>query len=169
MKKIIVALLLILSLTTCLILGSCAEPDVKTTVKLTIKAGKYTFLNEQAITVKTSPDNTNGPSVLDVIKAYMEDDNTTVDVRVSDTSLTRFGYYFETTYNDVDYYWSFTINGKEPKSGKANTNYVKADDVIVYTLVAMSFDENGKIVVSEYDTDWRIFEEELLDSNNNEQ
>ncbi len=168
MKKIVVALFLLLSLTTGFILGSCAEPDVKTTVKLTIKAGAYTFLNEQPITVLTSQDNTNGPSVLDVVKAYMEDDDTTVDVRVSDTSLTHFGMYYETSYNQVDYYWSFTVNGNEPKSGKANSNYVKDGDVIVYTLVAMSFDEKGKIVVSEYDNETGVFENALAEGTDDE-
>jgi hypothetical protein len=162
MKKILVSLFLILTLTASLLLGSCAEPQVKTTVTLTVKVGEYTLVNAESITVSTAPDNANGPSVLDVIKAYM-DAHTNINVQISETSLTRFAMYYETTYKDVDYYWSYTINGEEPESGKASTNYVKADDVVEYRLVAMTSTEDGKVVVSDYDTESGVFEEELAE------
>jgi hypothetical protein len=164
MKKILVSLFLILTLTAGLLLGSCAEPQVKTTVTLTVKVGEYTLVNAESITVSTAPDNANGPSVLDVVKAYM-DAHTNINIQISETSLTRFTMYYETTYQDIDYYWQYTINGEEPEGGKASTNYVKADDLVEYRLVAMSTDANGKVVVSDYDTESNIFEEELSEEN----
>ena len=160
MKKILVSLFLILTFTAGLLLGSCAEPQVKTTVTLTIKVGEHVFVNAESVTVSTAPDNANGPSVLDVIKAYM-DAHTNINVQISETSLTRFGMYYETTYKDVDYYWQYTINGEEPEGGKASTNYVKSDDVVEYRLVAMVSTENGKVVVSDYDTESGVFENDL--------
>ncbi len=34
----------------------------------------------------------------------------------------------------VTFFWSYTVNGKEPEEGRAGTNYVKDGDVIVFTL-----------------------------------
>ena len=38
--------------------------------------------------------------------------------------------------NNVTYFWSFTINGVEPTSGRAATNYVSDGDAIVFTLTS---------------------------------
>lgn len=167
-KKIIIAVFLMLSLTVSFILGSCADPDVKTAVTLTVKAGDFVFVNHETVTVSTASDNTNGPSVLDVIKTYI-DGHPDTNIQINDTSLLRFGMYYETTYKDVTYYWSYTVNGNEPTSGKANSNYVKAGDEIVYSLVAMTTNTAGDSVVSDYDTDSRIFEDELYESSTTEQ
>ncbi len=38
----------------------------------------------------------------------------------------------------LTFFWTYTINGVEPTSGRANTNYVKDGDKIVFSLVSAS-------------------------------
>ncbi len=35
---------------------------------------------------------------------------------------------------NITFYWSYTINGKEPQNGRASSNYVKDGDTLVFTL-----------------------------------
>ncbi len=163
MKKFVVALLLLLSITTCFVLGSCAEADVKTTVHLTLKAGTIT-LYDKDVTVSTAADNTNGPSVLDVLHTIMDNENIQLTFNASGNTLEKAGFYYATDYEDVTYYWSFTINGEEPEAGKADTNYLKAEDKVVYSFVAMTSDANGKVTVSDYDNSTNVFEEILYNA-----
>ncbi len=41
----------------------------------------------------------------------------------------------------VTYFWSYTINGVEPETGRADDNMVKDGDVIVFTLTSASASE----------------------------
>ncbi len=63
MKKFTVALALVLAMLSAFVLGSCAEPDVKTKVNIKIVVGGLQ-LDSKEITVKTSAGNKEGPSVL---------------------------------------------------------------------------------------------------------
>lgn len=46
--------------------------------------------------------------------------------------------------NILTFFWTYTINGVEPTSGRAATNYVKDGDTIVFSLVSASADDfNG--------------------------
>ncbi len=38
--------------------------------------------------------------------------------------------------NNVTFFWSYTINGVEPTSGRASDNYVKDGDKVVFTLTS---------------------------------
>ncbi len=156
MKKITVAALL-LSICFCFVLGSCAAADIKTKVHLTIRAGDYTLFN-QDVTVKTAADNTNGPSVLDVLHTVMDENN--VPLELDGNILKKLGLYYETDYEGATYYWSFTINGEEPKAGKSDTNYLKEGDVVVYRFVTMT-GSGTTTQVSEYDSSTGVFEEIL--------
>ncbi len=48
--------------------------------------------------------------------------------------------------NNVTFFWTYTINGVEPTSGRAADNYVNDGDVIVFTLTSANesdYDENN--------------------------
>lgn len=158
MKKRSLVAILLLAVMVVLSMSSCAEQDVKTTVNLTIKAGYELYKND--VTVSTAADNTNGPSVLNVLHTIMDNEDVKLEFD-KNNRLIKMGNYYETDYNGVSYFWEFKINGEVPKSGTAETNYVKAGDKIEYNLMAMISNDN----VVPYDNSTNVFEDILSKGN----
>lgn len=164
MKKRSIIAVLLLSAMVILSMSSCAEPDVKTTVHLTITVG--TKLIDEDVTVSTSADNKNGPSVIDVLHYMVDNKNTPLEFNDKNNTLIRLGNYYSTDYDNVTYLWTYTINGVEPKEGKADTNYVKEGDKIEYSFMAMTETTPGSYEYKPYDTSTGIFEEILAKGDN---
>ncbi len=165
MKKISIILALVLSIFMVFVLGSCAEADVKTKVNIKFIVGNQNpYLIDKEIVVKTSPDNENGPSVIDVIKTLMDTESINIELIENGErmSLGKFGAYYETTYEGISYFWSFTINGKDPV-GAANNNYLKEGDTIEYTFMSTRPDPDGgeQAITAPYDNTDDIFLDEL--------
>ena len=160
MKKLTVAILLVLSLTMSLFLGSCAEPEVKTTVHLTIVAGTETVFDKD-VTVKTAADNTNGPSVLDVLHYVMDNEDLDMALSSAGNTLEKAGIYYACDYEEVTYYWAFDINDKAPDAGKADTNYLKEGDTVTYNFMALVLVGENTTEEEPYDNETRVFEDDL--------
>ena len=79
MKKFTVALALVLAMLSALVLGSCAEPDIKTKVNIKIVVGGNQLASKE-ITVKTSADNKEGPTVIDAVKVIMDSTDAKIEL-----------------------------------------------------------------------------------------
>lgn len=165
MKKITVALALILTMLSVVVLGSCAEPDVKTKVNVKVVVGGIE-LTSQEVTVKTSADSTVDPTVIDAIKVLMDTTDLVIELDSKGTSLAKFGIYYETKYNDVSYFWNCAVNDKDA----SGTDSIKEGDSIVYTFMMMVPDGtdaagNPKVSTEEYDFTDDVFANELAGNN----
>ena len=139
MKKLTVALALLLAMLSVFVLGSCAEPDVKTKVNIKFVVGDQE-LYAGDVTVKSSPDSTTGPAVIDAVKTLMDSSDYVIELDSKTNALAKFGMYYETTYDGVIYMWVLTVNEKDASSTET---YLKEGDQIVYTFVMNTPDENG--------------------------
>ena len=161
MKKFTVALALVLAMLSAFVLGSCAEPDVKTKVNVKIIVGGVQLYGED-VTVKTSADNTAGPTVIDAIKVIMDTSNAVIELDSKGTALAKFGAYYETKYKDVTYFWNCVLNEKDA----SGSDSIKEGDQIVYTFMMMTPDGtdasgNPKVKTEEYDITNDVFVNEL--------
>lgn len=161
MKKFTVALALVLAMLSAFVLGSCAEPDVKTKVNIKIVVGGLQ-LDSKEITVKTSADNKEGPTVLDAVKVIMDSTDAKIELDAKGTALARYGAYYETKYKDVTYFWNCAVNDKDA----SGADHIKEGDSIVYTfmmLVPDGTDDKGnpKVKTEEYDLNNDVFVNEL--------
>ena len=133
---------------------SCAEAEKKVTVTLEFKGGicsKNANLFKFPITLKVSADDENGPSVLDVLHKFQDDNDVELKFE-NDVTLISYAGLEKGDKEDKTYMWEFLINGESPKAGKADTNYVKDGDVITYQFIEGVTNESGK-------TTWKIYEE----------
>ncbi len=159
MKKIVVAVMLLLSVVSCCLLVSCGGEDgVKTTVHLSFRSGIYN-LYDKDVEVATKADSENGPSVLDLLYTVIDEQNVPVTLN-ADNNVEKVGLFFATSYEGIDYYWTFTVNGKEV-GGSLDTIYLKAGDKVAYNFVELTEDEEGKINIADYNCDSGVFEDKL--------
>ncbi len=153
MKKIITALLLIASLLTSLLLGSCATPEVKTKVHVKFVVGGQTYIIDKDVEVKSAGDSTEGPTVVDLIKTLMDNEDVKIELNESGArvQLKRFGAYYETTHEGIRYFWSYTLNGDE--TGAADSTYLKEGDTVQYVFMTTAPDPENpdKAITKEYD------------------
>lgn len=161
MKKFTVALALVLAMLSAFVLGSCAEPDVKTKVNVKVVVGGVELYSDD-VTVKTSADNTEGPTVIDAIKVIMDSTDAKIELDSKGTALARYGAYYETKYKDVTYFWNCIVNEKDA----SGTDHIKEGDSIVYTFMMMVPDGtdaqgNPKVKTEEYDILNDVFVNEL--------
>lgn len=157
MKKLTVALALLLAMLSVFVLGSCAEPDVKTKVNIKFVVGDQE-LYAGDVTVKSSPDSTTGPAVIDAVKTLMDSSDYVIELDSKTNALAKFGMYYETTYDGVTYAWSLTVNEKDAST--ADT-YLKDGDQIVYTFMMMVPDGNGSVKYEPVDPNNNVFLDEL--------
>ncbi len=155
MKKLLIAVLLLLSVTASLVLGSCAASDVKTTVHLTIIAGEFTIFDRD-VDIKTSEDSTEGPSVIDLLYAVIEQDRAAITLTEDESTVSMMAIYPTADVDGVTYFWSFKINDKDV-AGNENENFLKAGDKVVYRF--MMLNDRGDPVP--YDNSTNVFEKEL--------
>lgn len=156
MKKFTVALALVLAMLSVFVLGSCAEPDIKTKVNVKVVVGDQELYSGD-VTVKTSPDNTNGPAVIDAVKALMDSSDYVIELNSKGNALAKFGIYYETDYKGVTYTWSCTVNEKDASSTET---YLKEGDSIVYTF-QMRVPDGDSFKYESVDPNNNVFRDEL--------
>ena len=84
------------------------------------------------------------PTILRFVKeAFILNDMKyeTDESEVGEFSITSIGDYKEKTEGDYTYFWDYTLNGEEPKSGRAGTIIANEGDVIVYTYYKVLTEE----------------------------
>jgi hypothetical protein len=157
MKRILIAVLLLASLTGCLFLGSCAESDVKTTVHLKIIAGDdyYTIFNSD-VAIKTSADAETAPTVIDLLYAAIEQYRSDITISEDETTVDMIAVYPTADVEGVTYFWTFQINGKDAV-GNENENFLQEGDQVVYRFKMLN--ERGDAV--NYDNTLNVFEKNL--------
>jgi hypothetical protein len=105
----------------------------------------------------TSADDTNGPTVIDLLYAIIEQDRATVTISEDGTTVDMIAIYpNNTVVEGVDYFWTFQINGKDV-AGNENENFLKEGDTVVYSFKTLN--ERGDAIA--YDNSTNIFEKNL--------
>lgn len=122
--------------------------DINVTVE--ISSDEYGVLVEGSVGVH------DGATVLDAITAYCAAEGIECTYNDELTSVVALGEYTEVERNKLSYYWSYTLNGKEPR-GRASENTVADGDVVVYNYtfiptgdyVTVRFEAEGKVIVND--------------------
>ncbi len=137
MKKI--AAILLLAILATFVLGSCAEPDLKTDVHITVNVGSEKLVDKD-LTVRTRAEVKEGASVLNLLETLIDkSDDITVELDENGTALYKVGKYYETESEEKDatYYWSLKINDKEESASKISKTYLKSGDKVEFTFIMM--------------------------------
>lgn len=117
---------------------SCGEkapeaPEINVTVQIRTGETDDTMILNSPVKVQVE-----NPTVIDALVAasiqYDIDYNLSDDGKSIKDILT----YREEMVDDTIYYWFYEINGKEPTSGTASTNFIADGDTITYKYVSMS-------------------------------
>ena len=117
---------------------SCGEkapeaPEINVTVQIRTGETDDTMILNSPVKVQAE-----NPTVIDALVAasiqYDIDYNLSDDGKSIKDILT----YREEMVDDTIYYWFYEINGKEPTSGTASTNFIADGDTITYKYVSMS-------------------------------
>lgn len=117
---------------------SCGEkapeaPEINVTVQIRTGETDDTMILNDPVKVQVE-----NPTVIDALVAasiqYDIDYNLSDDGKSIKDILT----YREEMVDDTIYYWFYEINGKEPTSGTASTNFIADGDTITYKYVSMS-------------------------------
>ena len=150
---VLLALLAVVSLCSCgekTDEGNNAVPSGDFDVTVKISSDEYGVLVEGSVGVDE------GATVLDAITAYCAAEGIECTYNDELTSVVALGEYKEVERDKLSYYWSYTLNGKEPK-GRASENTVADGDVVVYNYtfiptgdyVTVRFEAEGKVVVDD--------------------
>ena len=150
---VLLALLAVVSLCSCgekTDEGNNAVPSGDFDVTVKISSDEYGVLVEGSVGVDE------GATVLDAITAYCAAEGIECTYNDELTSVVALGEYKEVERDKLSYYWSYTLNGKEPK-GRAAENTVSERDVVVYNYtfiptgdyVTVRFEAEGKVVVDD--------------------
>ena len=150
---VLLALLAVVSLCSCgekTDEGNNAVPSGDFDVTVKISSDVYGVLVEGSVGVDE------GATVLDAITAYCAAEGIECTYNDELTSVVALGEYKEVERDKLSYYWSYTLNGKEPK-GRAAENTVSEGDVVVYNYtfiptgdyVTVRFEAEGKVVVDD--------------------
>lgn len=156
MKKIAIAMLAVLLLVSGSLFTSCKTSADDITVKVSFEAGDDSI---PAYSVKLSGD---GATVIRAVQEAISQKELNVKLNSNEDGVASFKNYTTCTkkMNDEDYrfYWSYTINGKEPREGSAAANTVADGDVIKYVFYC-SHMVNDKAVTEPYNSEMNMFGE----------
>ena len=135
-------------------LCSCAGQIVETKVTLKMTAGSDQIFNGE-ITVTTE-----NPTVLQIVKEAVILYGLDITYDEDETYVTKVSYYYNTTIDNVEYFWEYKIDGVLPETGRANTNTVANGSVIEYVFDTSTPTEDGKAVFGTYDSSLGLFSED---------
>ncbi|NLM56412.1 MAG: DUF4430 domain-containing protein [Clostridiales bacterium] len=169
MKKVKFIAFIVLTAMLCTMLAACGNTmTVKVTIKLDEKYINYMYdknadneefiipqedrviLNAVPIEIKYKED-----EKISVIRVFREaaanfgiDTYQLTEDELSIESIKNYKKEYATIDGEaVTFFWAYTINGVEPKEGRAGTNYVKDGDEVVFMLTSASeseFTEDSK-------------------------
>ena len=133
MKKFkLIALLLALAMLSVCFVG-CGEKKEKVSVNVKVSVIANDEVLFGPVDVKVEGTTETPPTVLQAVKeAFILND---FQYEADDLSISSIGGYADKEEGDYTYFWVYTINGAEPKAGRAGTIQVNENDVIVYTYV----------------------------------
>ncbi|MCD7776490.1 MAG: DUF4430 domain-containing protein [Firmicutes bacterium] len=118
-----------------------AEKTETETIELfDIPASERVILSSVTVTVEVGGDGE--VSVLDAVTAALSEYGVDYTLDLTGQSISTIAGYEGGTLSYEDssavFFWGYSINGVEPSSGRAGTNFVSDGDVILYSLIATS-------------------------------
>ena len=138
------ALVFALLLVSALIMSCGASQKVTVNVTVTVIIPDLDDVYFGPVTVPVEGKADDPPTILRCVKeAFILNDMKyeTDESEVGEFSITSIGDYKEKTEGDYTYFWDYTLNGEEPKSGRAGTIIANEGDVIVYTYYQVLTEE----------------------------
>ena len=122
--KIIALALAIAMLSVCLI--SCGTPKIKVNAKVGVYVGEEFILAPFAVEVQ----NTEAPTILQAVREALELND--IDYEADDMGIKSIAGNAYKTDGEYTYFWTYTINGEEPTSGRAGNTAINEGDTIIY-------------------------------------
>lgn len=119
-----------------------------------IPANERTILND--LELRINYDDDDPVTALRALREACANSSVTFKTNASGQSIETIGSYSTFLYTPdankpiegfdetLSFFWSFTVNGKEPEEGRVNNYELKDDDVIVFTLTSQGIEEETK-------------------------
>ena len=126
MKKfrILAFVLAVVMLSVCL--ASCGTPKIKVTAKVGVFVGEEYILYPYELTVQ----NVEAPTILQAVREALELNG--IDYEADDMGIKSIAGNAYKTDGENTYFWTYTINGVEPTTGRAGNTAINEGDTIVY-------------------------------------
>ena len=122
--KIIALVLAIAMLSACLI--GCGSKKIKVEAKIGVYVGEEFILNPFSVTVQ----NTEAPTILQAVREALELNG--IEYESDDMGIKSIAGNAYKNDGTTTCFWTYTINGEEPDSGRAGNTPINEGDVIIY-------------------------------------
>ena len=122
--KIVALVLAIAMLSACLI--GCGSKKIKVEAKVGVYVGDDFLLNPFAVTVQ----NTEAPTILQAVREALELNG--IEYESDDMGIKSIAGHAYKNDGTTTCFWTYTINGEEPDSGRAGNTPINEGDVIIY-------------------------------------
>lgn len=122
--KIVALVLAIAMLSACLI--GCGSKKIKVEAKIGVYVGEEFILNPFSVTVQ----NTEAPTILQAVREALELNG--IEYESDDMGIKSIAGHAYKNDGTTTCFWTYTINGEEPDSGRAGNTPINEGDVIIY-------------------------------------
>ena len=122
--KIVALVLAIAMLSACLI--GCGSKKIKVEAKIGVYVGEEFILNPFSVTVQ----NTEAPTILQAVREALELNG--IEYESDDMGIKSIAGNAYKNDGTTTCFWTYTINGEEPDSGRAGNTPINEGDVIIY-------------------------------------
>lgn len=122
--KIVALVLAIAMLSACLI--GCGSKKIKVEAKVGVYVGEEFILNPFSVTVQ----NTEAPTILQAVREALELNG--IEYESDDMGIKSIAGNAYKNDGTTTCFWTYTINGEEPDSGRAGNTPINEGDVIIY-------------------------------------
>ena len=122
--KIVALVLAIAMLSACLI--GCGRKKIKVEAKIGVYVGEEFILNPFSVTVQ----NTEAPTILQAVREALELNG--IEYESDDMGIKSIAGHAYKNDGTTTCFWTYTINGEEPDSGRAGNTPINEGDVIIY-------------------------------------
>lgn len=122
--KIVALVLAIAMLSACLI--GCGSKKIKVEAKIGVYVGEEFILNPFSVTVQ----NTEAPTILQAVREALELNG--IEYEYDDMGIKSIAGNAYKNDGTTTCFWTYTINGEEPDSGRAGNTPINEGDVIIY-------------------------------------
>ena len=122
--KIVALVLAIAMLSACLI--GCGSKKIKVEAKIGVYVGDDFLLNPFSVTVQ----NTEAPTILQAVREALELNG--IEYESDDMGIKSIAGHAYKNDGTTTCFWTYTINGEEPDSGRAGNTPINEGDVIIY-------------------------------------
>ena len=104
----------------------CGTPKIKVNAKVGVNVGEEFILAPFAVEVQ----NTEAPTILQAVREALELND--IDYEADDMGIKSIAGNAYKNAGEYTYFWTYTINGEAPTSGRAGNTAINEGDTIIY-------------------------------------